>query len=285
MKCPVCGSDKIKDFLKKGDIKTFRCLFCDTVFQDFAAVADKLSAIYGKEYYEPWGLENDNLSNSARAVKEKTFEKKLATIMKYKTGGKILDIGCANGSFLSVAQKKGFDVHGSDINPHAIKLAKEKFGDSIFEGEIGQFVHNKMVFSVVTMFDVLEHMSDPVKALAEINSILEQGGFIVLVTPNWRSFSAKTFRSGWMNFKLEHIYYFSPKSIQYLLKKAGFEVIFTQPNTKELNLSYINTQVKAYDNGIISKLLPLILSWLPGRLKDITFPLYTGEIFTIAKKQ
>lgn len=283
--CPVCNSDNNIDFWHNETIKTFKCLNCDVLFQDFLTVKDKLDKMYNQDYYIPWGINIDKISDSAEMVKKKTFNQKLKIISGYCKPGKILDIGCANGFFLELAKENNWDPYGLEINSFAVKLARQKLGDRIIEGDINKLIDKKEYFNVVTLFDVIEHMSAPGLALKKIHEIIKTNGILVIVTPNWRSLSGKLLKSRWMNFKIEHLFYFSKFSLGYLLEKAGFEIIFKRANSKKLNLSYINNQFRIYDKGFFSKIISNIYKIIPSGYRNAVFTVFTGELFVIARKK
>src|SRR5437879_2776274 len=123
--CLVChGSDQAK-FMTKVGYEFFRCRRCGLEYS-FPQPTDKqLEEIYGN-YYGAWGL--DKREALTEQMKKATFARILGLVSStIPAGGKILDLGCASGFFLSLAQEKGFDPYGVDIYAYGAHNYKERF--------------------------------------------------------------------------------------------------------------------------------------------------------------
>lgn len=94
-------------------------------------------------------------------------------------------------------------------------------------------------FDVVTMFDVIEHAVLPLELLSEVARILKPGGILAISTVNTKSMSCKILGVKWPHFKQEHLCYFSPSSIRYILHTAGFSTLEITKARKYLTLQYI----------------------------------------------
>ncbi|RLJ08800.1 MAG: hypothetical protein DRP13_01925 [Candidatus Aenigmatarchaeota archaeon] len=107
-------------------------------------------------------------------------------IRKYKTQGKLLDIGCAYGFWTKFSRKKGFSSMGCDISDFAISQARKRFPDlEFFQMDIQKklgFPGNE--FDVVTAFDVLEHCKNLDGALQEVKRVLKPDGFFLASIPD-----------------------------------------------------------------------------------------------------
>ncbi len=196
-----------------------------------------------------------------------------------KEGKKLLDIGCADGSFAALLQKKGFDVYGIDIAKKAIRRARSK-GIKAKVGDLGKKLPYKSnSFDVIIMCEVIEHIFDTDFLLREIYRIIKKGGFLFITTPNVASFTSrvKLIFGGYPN-GLEyyvgqrtsgHIRAYTPAILRRQLNRDGFKVIkMTSPN--------LLFPVK-------SKVIPNFIKELMIHLSDLTKNL--GEqIVVVAKK-
>lgn len=154
-----------------------------------------------------------------------TFKKDLRKLEKvYSKRGKLLDIGCGPGLFLEVAKENGWSVYGTELSKWAYEYAR-KNGLNVYNKELDKCNLKEGEFDVITLWDVIEHVTDPSKILKQVNRILKKGGLLVIDTPNVDSFFAKLRGRKWGDFVRMHIYYFSPKSIEKILKKNGFKII------------------------------------------------------------
>ena len=96
---------------------------------------------------------------------------------------KVLEIGCSIGAFTKILKKRGFDVTATDISGFIIKKAKKLQKDvkfEVFDIEKGK---SKNKFDYVFAFEVVEHLNDPALALANIFSLLNDGGKFIFSTP------------------------------------------------------------------------------------------------------
>jgi len=280
--CKICGSSDIEIIdIGTDSFKAAECKKCNFIF---ATEDDSKSQSYSKDYYKAWGLVEDDIPAQTDLMKKATFTKKLLEIEKFTRPGRVLDIGCANGNFLEVAKGRGWETYGAEISDYSSAGAEEKIGNNICRGDFLKAELKSNYFDLVTMFDVIEHFENPILALSKITEILKPDGLLCIVTPSLDSFSAKVMGSKWINYKKEHLAYFSKKSISNLLKKYGFEILELKSNTKYLNAGYIETQLQIYKTPILSSLMRIISKFMPKKLKNINFNVYTGELFLLAKK-
>jgi len=103
-------------------------------------------------------------------------------------------------------------------------------------------------FDVITMWDVIEHVTDPVAELRLVYDLLRPGGLLMLSTPDVGSLVAKATGPRWMGYKLaeEHLYYFDEKTISLALEKAAFEVLETRPIGKDVSLEFFAKRLRLY---------------------------------------
>lgn len=152
-------------------------------------------------------------------------------------GMKVLDIGCGTGDLLAYLQSRGFNVTGIEPSQEAASRAQER-GLTVHETNLADFVgscrdgkHPK--FDLITMVNVLEHVSNPVEILQTVKPLLESRGCIYLRVPNdfteiQEAARLKTGKSPWWIATPDHICYFNFKSLCGLLEKLGWEVMLRQ---------------------------------------------------------
>jgi len=140
----------------------------------------------------------------------------------------ILDIGCSSGNFLKSARKLGFNIEGVEPAPAAVATARS-YGFKIYEGEIEHKEIPKNYFNVLTLFEVIEHLNNPLLLLKQCKDILKPGGILVIGTGNTDSWTQKVKSNNWEYYDINkhggHISFFNKSSIRLLAKKAGFEVL------------------------------------------------------------
>jgi 2-polyprenyl-3-methyl-5-hydroxy-6-metoxy-1,4-benzoquinol methylase len=142
-----------------------------------------------------------------------------------KGDGKMLDIGCGNGIYLTAAKELGWTGYGVESNHSAARHANKSLGLEIEAGNFEAIAYPEKHFDVITMWHSLEHFSDPTKIIRKIRKLLKDDGVLMIGIPNFSSFDRKLFKESWNGLEIPlHAWHFTPGSIQYLLKESGFEV-------------------------------------------------------------
>lgn len=224
-KCNLCDSFEIKFLFEKNFYKIGKCKTCGLIFVLDEISDEDLKKVYSKGYFTG---ENDMVYRNYEADKEgkiAEFVESLKEIEKWRSKGKILDVGCALGFFLDVARKSNWETFGVEISKHAVKYAVDKLGLNVFEGELKDANFQPNYFDVITFWDNIEHLRDPSATLMEANRILKKDGLIVITTANAAGINAKFFGKKWIIYAPPwHLYYFSYHNIQKLLSKANFKI-------------------------------------------------------------
>jgi len=197
---------------------------------------------------------------------------RLRLIQRYKPSGKLLEVGCARGDFLSVA-KTVFDVFGVEPNP---ELASES-------GAVAP-VHRDVIertpwrdFDVVASFHVIEHVDSPRSFIRASAERLKPGGLMVIETPNIDSLPFRLMKSRWRQFIPEHYFFFDPKTI-----RQAFE-------DNDLEVRAVKNVGKYASAGLILNRLARYMPWMPGAqgLSRLTFrvnPMDIMLVFATKKK-
>ena len=193
---------------------------------------------------------------------------------------KILDLGCAAGSFPKVAEKMGFNVVGVEPNRYLCDFGKREYGLDLRQGTLHEQNFLDGEFNIVSMFDVIEHLDKPGYVLDEIKRILHSDGQLIVNYPEYDSWPRKLLGAKWPFFLSVHLFYFSPKSIQQILERHGFLVLRLEPYYQTLELGYVLERA-----GQIFSLV----KWLEKIVKilgfgKIPFKYYIGQTLVTARK-
>jgi SAM-dependent methyltransferase len=141
-------------------------------------------------------------------------------------GGDVLDIGSGYGYFLAALDVAGFNSEGLEVSDHGRAVAKEAFGQDsqggILEDHLSDWQES---FDVVTGFDLIEHVVDPVQFLTDVRAILRPGGFVGLKTPSRDSPEADIFGPFYHSLKREHLVIFTPAALTRAAADAGLEPV------------------------------------------------------------
>lgn len=184
--------------------------------------------------------------------------------------GKLLDIGCGNGSFLQQMQEKGWDVVGTDFDSKAVETANQQ-GLEVYVGDLSTIQFKANSFDAITLNNVIEHLYDPLQTLKECRRILRDQGQIVIVTPNRESLGHQHFKQNWRGLETpRHLFIFSQKNLETMAVEAGFSEIKTfgkmsikdiiKPLIIEASI-YIEKRNTVTDSSLINQDLSLLEKW------------------------
>lgn len=140
-------------------------------------------------------------------------------------------------------------------------------------------------FDVVFMFDVIEHLRDPLKTLSNLAAILNPGGRIVLTAPLAGSFLHMATGRIWPQYKLEHLFYFSRKAFDLLGQKAGLRICRISPLAKKLPLSYLLSVGSNFGPDIFSRIVRSASGLIPSAIGNLSIKLHLGEAFVVYEKR
>jgi len=180
----------------------------------------------------------------------------LKRVMRYKDGGKLLDCGCATGIFMVEAQKVGFDVFGFDVSDYAVNIAQKKLPNKVTKDTLQSVSFEPKTFDVITLFDVIEHLDDPRKAVKRLKRFLKDDGLLMINTGDVGSWLAKIEGKNWHFFiPPQHFFFFSRRTITMLLEQAGFKVIKIDYKGKWVSVRYLLNLYKQIYANKLGKLL------------------------------
>jgi SAM-dependent methyltransferase len=142
-------------------------------------------------------------------------------------GGKLLDVGCATGNFLGEMRAFGdWDLYGVELSGEAAAYARSRLGLTVAQGTLREASFGDDSFDVVTLWDVLEHVEEPLATLREVRRVLKPGGLLLFSTPNLRSFDRTLAGRYWAGYDVpRHLYLFPEPVLEGMLQASGFAEI------------------------------------------------------------
>ena len=223
-RCPLCGSTKGKEFLEYKKYLLFDCQKCSLVSPNIDMAQLGSHEVYDDPVYIK-DITREILDTYA--YRKKTYApERLVYILQNtkiaKSKMRLLDVGCGPGYFVSHLKDQGIRYKGLELADFLVKICKRK----------GLYVENanlskepSRAYNVVTLFDVLEHLADPLKFFRMLNQKIVRGGFVLAYTPHIHSI-AFHLMGGLQNTlaPFQHFAFYDPKSLEYLARKTGFKV-------------------------------------------------------------
>lgn len=228
--CPICNNEKQSvlckvSFTYNSEFDLSECAHCQAIYYNPTPTTQQFIDFYaiGSYKFNRWKQE----------CKAKSYIKKLNK--KQKTG-KILDIGCATAYLINkIDQDSDWDVYGVELSKNPVNFARNTLKlKNIIHGDLFSANYKTNFFDAINIGDVLEHVPNPIDFLSECHRILKPDGNIYLNVPNGFNdsrglirFYKKTQTPGCH--ASGHIFYFQAKTLHYMFKKVGFDIV--QSNT------------------------------------------------------
>jgi ubiquinone/menaquinone biosynthesis C-methylase UbiE len=236
LSCHICRSDQIHVVDQEWNF--CRCGSCGYVFDSPRFTIDELVAFYSQPAkYDSW-------INETRA-RDALWKRRLKKLLPHKVTGNLLDVGTGIGQFLHQARPFFADVQGTEVSDSAIRIAREKYGLEIHQGQVEELDLPAESFDNITLFHVLEHVRDPVQLAQRCRTLLRPSGILIMAVPNdvlaWTSklkklgkklglrpfqkFSPVLGISKAGSSREIHLSHFTSSVLRGLLERAGFSIL------------------------------------------------------------
>jgi len=281
--CPLCGSRDcigvatMQDRLLgvEGQFHMVRCSRCGLHYLNPQPTMEELVCHYSEDYDPFQALSPDELPLLPRLSLLYGLNKRCRAVDRYKSGGYLLEIGCATGLFLDAMRRRGYwRVQGVDVSEKAVRYAREALGLEVFHGPVTEARFSDDTFDAVVMWDVLEHVHSPRETLLETQRILKPDGVLVIRVPLLDAWDRRLFGRYWAGWDApRHLTLFSKHTLDLMLTQTGFHV----EGTASISGSYhafvlsIRFWARQYLSPAAQGLLRSILEALPMRLAAAPF--------------
>lgn len=219
MRCAVCENNNFAILFRKKRMALIKCLDCGLVQVDNTSTAFDIK-LY--DYYK------DRIGLTAKELYSDITAKRYIDLLKrleiYRKNGRLLDIGCGEGHFLSLAKENGWEATGIETAPYAVQICR-KLDINVMSADLLKIDLEDDYYDAVTMFEVLEHLTYPREYLSKVNDILRKGGILILTTPNFNCITRFLLQKRWSWINEEHLFYFTTRTLRQLLRKCNFSII------------------------------------------------------------
>jgi 2-polyprenyl-3-methyl-5-hydroxy-6-metoxy-1,4-benzoquinol methylase len=223
LECPSCRFAWIAEGVKRGPGGR-------SIYEDSSPV---FFDAHQADYYR-----DETAAEAARS--------KLTWVMQHAApGGRLLDVGANLGLFVREAARH-YDATGVEPSPTVVQWVRREIGARLEVGSVydddGRFDGQ---FEVVTLFDVIEHLSDPVRAIQQCRRFLRPGGLLFVTTPDMGSVMSRVLGRHWYYIDMdEHIALFTRRNLETLLTRAGFEMLAARTIGRSYRFSYIRRRLQ-----------------------------------------
>ena len=246
--CPVCDSNSARWAAENHSVRVARCLRCGHGYVWPVPSAAFIDSIYrGDSYYRgAGGAIGFNDYASLEPARRHMFASHLERIEAEVGVGRILDVGCANGDFLTIARRRGWEVFGAD--PSAARSEVEAKGIKLVGKTVLDVDIEEASLDAITFWDVLEHVPDPIADLTRARQLLKPNGVLALTVPDSSNLVARLSGRRWFGYKTagEHLQFFTPASLARAFEKAGLSVRIWRPTTWSCTIGFLADRAGLY---------------------------------------
>ncbi len=247
-----------------------RCNDCGFVFTNPQFTPEEYNRIYQHV------SEQSGVDPSFKASEKIRFARHSKFVCRYVGEGAFLDFGCGSGSFLDTMNKeRGFGFEVGSPGFHQSSAGHKIVTGNFFE-MVGQSPFDDEAFSFITAFDVLEHLPDLPRYIEALRRMIQKDGHIIVTVPNAESVVAKLTGERWNMILLEHLWYFSPKTLKRLFESLGFEHVVTGGVPYDTQLCHLLNRLK--------QTYQINMPALPQYIGSLVLPIPIGLMVSVFKR-
>jgi 2-polyprenyl-3-methyl-5-hydroxy-6-metoxy-1,4-benzoquinol methylase len=272
--CRLCGATATVAMHDFPQASIDSCSSCGFVQIRDLPSQNALRAIYTQNYFDHTKYEGDWASQ-----REKLRRLSLLRQAGVPHQGGVLDAGCATGDFI-VSALKHYQMWGLDVSQFAIESARERLpemAERLLAGLLEDQDLPTEYFDAVVLWDVIEHLCDPVAVVSQLTNIIKPGGSLLISTPNIGSWMARISGKRWpFMTPPEHVSFFNRRSLQKLFESCGLRLTLWFSRGKWTTLAFLLYKISRMSPGLVPA--PLLSGRLHRQLDRL--PLYapTGDI-------
>jgi len=227
--CNICHNNNYKNICTKFGLNLVKCKHCGLVYANPRLIEEEIferyeSPLFFEEYLT--ALNATSTSFDLGFIRSHYYFIIGLIDRFFAPGKKLLDVGCGAGFFLKIAGETGWNAEGIEISKVASEYAKNVVNVNVYRSKLEDIKFSTESFDLVTMLDIIEHLTDPLRTLEETYRILKSQGIVIVSTPDVRSLSRMFLGKHWAILSpAEHLYNFSKKTLHAVLSEANFRVL------------------------------------------------------------
>lgn len=290
--CPLCNAKEFSTLYKpwnivndpgalygaasglRGTQEIVRCNSCDLIYENpryskeliLKGYEQSLEGAHDSQY----PMRVRSFLNSLKSLKDKIP----------KPGSRILDIGTAGGGFIDAATQYGYDAYGLEPSQFLVDQACSR-GLKVRQGTIDTNPFSNEQFDMITLWDVIEHLTDPLEDLRKIHKLLIPGGILLINYPDIGTWAGKLFGKKFWWILSVHLVHFDQRSIREICKQSGFETFLFQPYWQILEFGYLEKM--AAHLGMPGA--NFIHKCTPQAIRSIPLPYWASQTTSLSRKK
>lgn len=274
-KCPVCNQSSFSNYLNVEDYtvshKEFtiqQCNSCYFLFTNPRPSEEQIGAYYeSQDYISHHDEAKDMMSKVYTSVRNHTIEQKVELVNSLvQPKGKLLDIGCGTGNFLSAMKLNGWKTYGTEPDISAREVASKRVGATVFENVDEKRLSSEQ-YDVITLWHVLEHVHKLNELLEWLEKHLKPNGWLIIAVPNPQSYDATKYGRFWAAYDVpRHLYHFTRATMKNLLQKHRLSIKKILPMWFDsFYVSMLSTKYRSKKMNLLDSVVTGLKSNIKGR--------------------
>jgi len=223
--CPLCSNIKRKTLFSRYGIAIVQCGNCGVGYPEKFPVDSK--DVYCDKCYLPIAKSSylDNSDYRKRRFAKERLDLIKAHLSSPEGETSILDVGCGTGWFLEAAKDLGYKTYGQELGRELARFTEQRLGIRVWSEPFTDLTTDE-TFDCITLFDVIEHVSNPAQVIKSVERRLNAGGICLIFTPNLESLAFwKLKELSSLVMPAEHLFYFTEKSLRMMVEKTELKII------------------------------------------------------------
>ena len=275
--CGVCGAQmphpfyaEAADYITGHSFEVRECPGCGVAWT--SPVPSDLEPYYPRSYRR--------YNSLIIAILKFLYRRRVARwCRRFSKPGKALELGCGDGFMLNALRSFGWSVAGTERTDEMARFAREHFGVTVYV-EPRHSIPSGERYDLIVLFQVLEHLADPVGELRRAASLLSDGGSVIVAVPNFSSWQSRYSTTGWFHLDVpRHLVHFSPNSLDRAAQAAGLRVSSVNFLSFEHDpYGWVQSGLnRLFSNG--NRLTKLLMRAEPWRVGDL-FSLFVAALLS-----
>jgi SAM-dependent methyltransferase len=286
--CSLCKSRDRTERFRDGRFGVYRCASCGLTYVSPRRADERLLAeVYDESYWRSSAPRERGYADysAEEPLWQRTWERRIETLSpRLPAPGSALDVGCASGLFLEALARGGWQVTGLEPSRAMAERAALRLGsERVLALPIEAAELEPAAYDLICMWDVIEHLADPVAALARIERALRPGGRLVLLTQDVASPLARLLGPRWHHYKHdEHLLHFEPRTLALALERADLSVVFA---TRRSAGKWVPWSFVVERSARLASFLPALLARLSPRAPRSLYVNLGDEMLVVAGRK
>jgi len=235
--CASCGGQNLNRRYALRPFDVYECGTCGLRARHPLPTPSELTAMYEADAYHASAYFQDGrTAGHGDGPEIAIYRRGLDDLARIVPPGRLLDVGCGNGVFLDLAREAGWQGSGVELSTRHVATAAERYALEVWHGDLLQAPFDNGSFNAIAMWDLLEHVVDPVAVLRRARQLLAPGGALLVFTIDttslfnlvgdllYRASGRRAVRAIELLYDGRHNYFFTRNSLHRLLDGSGFMV-------------------------------------------------------------